>query len=65
MAKKIADKIPARQLEIVNQFFGELDKHLAVLKEGKAAKTFEINDIAAILLIHPTHLSNTIKLSIN
>lgn len=61
MAKEITDKIPARQQEIVNQFFEELDKHLAELKEGKAAKTFEINDFAAILHIHPTHLSNTIQ----
>jgi AraC-like DNA-binding protein len=61
MAKEMADKIPARQQEILNEFFQELDKHLTELKEGKAAKTFEINDFAAILHIHPTHLSNTIQ----
>lgn len=50
-----------RQKEITYSFLKELDKHLSDLKEGRAERTFEINDIAAILHIHPTHLSNTIK----
>ena len=47
--------------EITNQFLTELDKHLNELRSGKAVSTFEIQDIAAILHIHPTHLSNTIQ----
>jgi AraC-like DNA-binding protein len=31
------------------------------LKSGKAIATFEVQDIAALLHIHPTHLSNTIQ----
>lgn len=54
-------KVSVRQNQIMEQFLKELDQHLADLKEGKAEKTFEINDIASILHIHPTHLSNTIK----
>jgi AraC family transcriptional regulator, regulatory protein of adaptative response / methylphosphotriester-DNA alkyltransferase methyltransferase len=49
-----------RQLEIINKYLFELDKHLAELKLGKADKTFEIKDLANLLFIHPTHLSNTI-----
>jgi AraC family transcriptional regulator, regulatory protein of adaptative response / methylphosphotriester-DNA alkyltransferase methyltransferase len=50
-----------RPKEITAAFLTELDKHLYELKSGKAVSTFEIQDIAAILHIHPTHLSNTIQ----
>jgi AraC-like DNA-binding protein len=50
----------SRQQEIVKQYLHELNKHLADLKQGKAENTFEIKDLAALLFIHPTHLSNTI-----
>jgi AraC family transcriptional regulator, regulatory protein of adaptative response / methylphosphotriester-DNA alkyltransferase methyltransferase len=30
-------------------------------KKGLAAKTFEINEFADLLHIHPTHLSNTLS----
>ncbi|MDD8017752.1 MAG: helix-turn-helix transcriptional regulator [Bacteroidota bacterium] len=39
----------------------ELEKHLQELKDGKAEHTFEVQDIARLLHIHPVHLSNTIK----
>ena len=39
----------------------ELDQHLADLKAGRAMSTFEVQDIAALLHIHPTHLSNTVQ----
>lgn len=50
-----------RPKEITKQFLHELEKHMIDLKTGKAEKTFEVQDIAALLHIHPTHLSNTIK----
>lgn len=50
-----------RSKEITEAFLKELDKHLDELKSGKAATTFEVQDIAALLHIHPTHLSNTIQ----
>jgi AraC family transcriptional regulator of adaptative response / methylphosphotriester-DNA alkyltransferase methyltransferase len=59
MKQKI-DKSSNRQGEIVKQYLQELDKHLADLKQGKAESTFEIKDLASLLFIHPTHLSNTI-----
>jgi AraC family transcriptional regulator, regulatory protein of adaptative response / methylphosphotriester-DNA alkyltransferase methyltransferase len=58
---KVSDKTSLRQREIVEQYLRELDKHLADLKIGKAEKTFEIKDLAALLFIHPKHLSNTIQ----
>lgn len=57
MDRKIAS---GRQQEIVTQYLHELDKHLADLQQGKAESTFEIKDLAALLFIHPKHLSNTI-----
>jgi len=50
-----------RSKEITEAFLKELDKHLGELKEGKAESMFEVQDIAALLHIHPTHLSNTIQ----
>lgn len=50
-----------RPKEITEAFLKELDKHLEELKSGNVMSTFEIQDIAALLYIHPTHLSNTIQ----
>lgn len=53
--------ITGRPAEILNEYLDELDKHIADLKNGTAEMTYEIKDIAAIMHIHPRHLSNTIK----
>ena len=50
-----------RPKEITQQFLAEIDKHMLELRSGKAESTFEVQDIAKLLHIHPTHLSNTIK----
>jgi AraC-like DNA-binding protein len=50
-----------RPNEIVEKYLLELDKHMSDLKNGKAESTFEIKDLANLLFIHPTHLSNTIQ----
>jgi AraC-like DNA-binding protein len=50
-----------RQEEITKAFLIELDKHLQNIVSGKTDTYFEIQDLAEILNIHPTHLSNTIK----
>jgi AraC family transcriptional regulator, regulatory protein of adaptative response / methylphosphotriester-DNA alkyltransferase methyltransferase len=50
-----------RPEQITKQFLHELDKHMLELKMGTAEKAFEIQDIASLLHIHPTHLSDTIK----
>lgn len=39
----------------------ELDRHMDDLKSGRAMSTFGVQDIAGLLHIHPTHLSNTIQ----
>lgn len=50
-----------RPEEITKQFLKELDKHMLELRSGRAEKAFEVRDIASLLHIHPTHLSNTIQ----
>jgi len=39
----------------------ELDKHLQEIVSGQTDIYYEIHDLAEILHIHPTHLSNTSK----
>jgi AraC-like DNA-binding protein len=56
----ITNKV-ARPNEIVERYLFELDKHMLELKQGKAESTFEIKDLADLLFIHPTHLSNTVQ----
>lgn len=58
----IPRKILARQHEIYADFLREVDRHLADLIAGRATEMFEIRDLAGVLCIHPTHLSNTVKL---
>lgn len=60
---KLPKKIFARQNEITADFLKELDKHLLDITEGRAIEMHEIRDFANLLHIHPTHLSNTIKLT--
>ena len=43
------------------QYLAELNKHIADLKQGKATRVFEIREFAAMLYVHPIHLSNTVK----
>ncbi|RTQ47792.1 AraC family transcriptional regulator [Hymenobacter gummosus] len=59
----IPKKILARQHEILADFLREIDQHLADLEAGRATEMLEIRDLAARLCIHPTHLSNTIRLT--
>lgn len=51
----------ARKKQITKQYLTELDKHINDLKAGNASYAFEIRDFAALLHVHPVHLSNTIK----
>lgn len=59
----IPKKILARQHEITADFLKAIDKHLLDITEGRTLEMFEIRDLAGVLFIHPTHLSNTIKLT--
>ncbi len=59
---KIPEKILARQHEITIEYINLIDRHLQDVLSGSATEMFEIRDIAREMHIHPTHLSNTIKL---
>jgi AraC-like DNA-binding protein len=56
-------KILSRQHEITTDYLNALDKHLSDIVEGRTAVMLEIKGIANTLHIHPTHLSNTIRLT--
>lgn len=56
----IATSVSQRAHEIVEQYQRELDQHMDDLRHGRAEKTFEIQEFADLLHIHPTHLSNTL-----
>jgi AraC family transcriptional regulator of adaptative response / methylphosphotriester-DNA alkyltransferase methyltransferase len=51
------------QHEIFADYVRELDKHLDDIMHDRVTDMFEIRDFAEILHIHPTHLTNTIKLT--
>lgn len=59
----IPKKILARQHEITADFRREVDRHLADIVAGRATEMLEIRYFASRLCIHPTHLSNTHKLT--
>lgn len=61
MLTQILPEISIRQNQIVKDYLFQLDVHINDLRIGKAEKTFEIKDLAELLHIHPTHLSNTIS----
>ena len=63
MPTPIPKKILARQHEIFADYLRELDKHLDDVMQERVTNMFEIRDFASILHIHPTHLTNTIKLT--
>lgn len=63
MPTPIPKKILARQHEIFADYMKEIDIHLDDVMHDRAEYMFEIRDFAEKLFIHPTHLSNTIKLT--
>src|ERR1700754_4899185 len=59
----IPKKILARQHEITGDFLKAVDQHLQDIMQNKVLEMMEIRDFANMMHIHPTHLSNTIKLT--
>lgn len=59
----IPKKILARQHEITADFQRLAVAHVADVAAGRATEMFEIRDFASQLCMHPTHLSNTLKLT--
>ena len=52
-----------RQAEILAQFQRVLDTHLDDFFAGRVEKMYELQEIAAVLCLHPVHLSKVIKLT--
>ena len=59
----IPKKILARQHEITAEFTALVHAHVDDLVAGRATEALEIRDFASQLCIHPTHLSNTLKIT--
>lgn len=59
----MTDQKISRQEEITSRYLNALDNHLSDLVEGRTGDMKEIQEIAELLHIHPTHLSNTIRLA--
>jgi len=59
----IPQKILARQHEITADYQRLMAAHVADIAAGRATEMLEIRDFASQLCIHPTHLSNTLKLT--
>ncbi|HEX8658899.1 MAG TPA: helix-turn-helix transcriptional regulator [Hymenobacter sp.] len=59
----IPKKILARQHEITADFQRLMAAHVADIVAGRATEMLEVRDFAGQLFIHPTHLSNTLKLT--
>ena len=59
----IPKKILARQHEITADFQRLVLEHVADIVAGLATEMLEIRGLAGQLCIHPTHLSNTLKLT--
>jgi AraC family transcriptional regulator, regulatory protein of adaptative response / methylphosphotriester-DNA alkyltransferase methyltransferase len=62
---KIPEKILSRKDEITAGFMKLVDGHIAELMSGKATRRFHAQDFGARLFIHPRHLTNTLKLTLN
>lgn len=56
-----AKKIHARQLEITDAYLNVIDAHLQDIVAGRVTEMYEIRDIAKVLHIHPTYLTDTVK----
>ena len=56
-----APAISVRKRELTNEYIACLDEHIRQLKEGNVDRALEIREFAAMLHVHPVHLSNTIK----
>lgn len=62
MMAKLPGSYVSRKAEIVARFKQVLDSHMDGFLAGRADKMHELKDIAAIVCLHPGHLSQVIKL---
>ena len=59
----IPKKVLSRKDEITADFLRLFDNYVSDLLAGKVSKRFHTSDYAALLFIHPVHLTNTVKLT--
>ncbi|HEY9007832.1 helix-turn-helix domain-containing protein [Ohtaekwangia sp.] len=59
----LPQKILTRKDEITARYLEILEEHMQDILAGKTTQSYHIKDFAARLFIHPTHFSNTIKLT--
>ena len=59
----IPKKLLSRKDEITTDFLNLVDVHIQDLLDRKISRKFHAKDFAALLFIHPGHLTNTIKLT--
>lgn len=59
---KLPEGYISRQAEIMARFKQMLDSHMDDFLAGRVDKMHELKDIAAIICLHPGHLSQVIKL---
>lgn len=59
---KLPDDYNSRKAEIVAQFKQVLENHMDDFLAGRVDRMYEIREIAAIICLHPVHLSKVIKL---
>jgi len=62
MIDRIPDVDISRKAEILTRFKQILDNHLDDFIAGRVEKMYELKQIAAIIGLHPVHLSKAIKL---
>lgn len=62
---KIPEKILSRKDEITADFLKLVDTHIADLMSGRVTRRLHAQDFGARLFIHPRHLTNTLKITIN
>lgn len=62
---KIPEKILSRKDEITTSFLKLVDEHINDLISGRASRRLHAQDFGAKLFIHPRHLTNTLKITIN
>ncbi|MFY0256144.1 helix-turn-helix domain-containing protein [Chitinophaga sp. 30R24] len=58
----LPQKYQTRKAEITATFIAAVDEHIQQIMNGAVDQMYHIKDFAALLHIHPVHLSNTIKL---
>jgi len=63
--QKIPETILSRKDEITADFLKMVEAHIADLMAGRAARRYHAKNFAEKLFIHPRHLTNTVKLTLN